>query len=180
MMCATHNSHFLACFEPGLGLVLLIRCSPSTAVSPGNEIEIFQNTILQANIRSHSAKKICGDAVYIDKVEKSITRPVLEVEKSFLGQNGVEFQVKMIENIKRGKTMKLRTLCASYLFSSWNLKNLIFSLQNVSKGSRMILAQMAHNIYMSNLTLKSTQKLLLNFISTIDNNETAVFCRHPY
>ena len=98
----------------------------------------------------------------------------MEVEKSFLGQNGVEFQVKMIENIKRGKTMKLRTLCASYLFSTWNLTNLIFSLQNVSKGSRMILAQMAHDIYMSNLTLKSTQKLLLNFISTIVNNETAV------
>ena len=39
----------------------------------------------------------------------------------------------MFENIKRGKTMKLRTLCASYLFSSWNLKNLVFSLQMYQK-----------------------------------------------
>ena len=38
----------------------------------------------------------------------------------------------------------------------------------------MILAHMAHDIYMSNLTLKLTQKLLLNFISTIVNNEKAV------
>ena len=71
--------------------------------------------------------------MYIDKVEKSITRTVLEVEKSFLGQNGVEFQVKMIEKIKMGKMMKLRTLCATYLFSSWNLKNLVFSLQMYQK-----------------------------------------------
>ena len=72
-------------------------------------------------------------AVYIDKVEKSITLSVLGVEKSFLGQNGVEFEVKMIENIKMGKTMKLRTLCATYLFSSWNLKNLVFCLQIYQK-----------------------------------------------
>ena len=65
--------------------------------------------------------------MYIDKAEISIAWPVLEVEKCFLGQNGVEFQVKMIEKIKLGKTMKLRTLCAT--FSSWNLKNLVFSLQ---------------------------------------------------
>ena len=51
--------------------------------------------------------------MYIYKAEKSITRPVFEVQKRFLGQNGVEFQAKMIENIKNGKTMKLRTLCAS-------------------------------------------------------------------
>ena len=43
-------------------------------------------------------QKICGDAVYKDKVKKkSIARPVLEIEKSVLGQNGVEFQVKIIE-----------------------------------------------------------------------------------
>ena len=44
----------------------------------------FQNTILQANIGSQSAKNTCVDAVYIyyiDKVEKSITRTVLEIEK---------------------------------------------------------------------------------------------------
>ena len=39
----------------------------------------------------------------------------------------------------------------------------------------MILAQMAHDIYMLNLILKLTQKLLLNFISTIVNNEAAVY-----
>ena len=43
-----------------------------------------------------------------------------------------------------------------------------------SQGVNLQGAQMAHDIYMSNLTLKSTQKLLLNFISTIANNETAV------
>ena len=48
-------------------------------------------------------QKICGDAVYKDKVKKkSIARPVLEIEKSVLVQKGVEFQVKMKwnENIK--------------------------------------------------------------------------------
>ena len=67
------------------------------------KLKFFKNTFLQANIRSQSAKEICGDAVYIDKVGKSITRPVSEVEKSFLGQHGVEFQVKMIGNIKIGQ-----------------------------------------------------------------------------
>ena len=38
----------------------------------------------------------------------------------------------------------------------------------------MILLQMSHTIYMSNLTLKLTHKLGLNLISTIVNNETAV------
>ena len=38
----------------------------------------------------------------------------------------------------------------------------------------MILSQMSHTIYMSNLTLILTQKMGLNFISTIVNNETAV------
>ena len=38
----------------------------------------------------------------------------------------------------------------------------------------MILSQMSHTIHMSNLTLKLTQKMDLNFISTIVNNETAV------
>ena len=44
----------------------------------------------------------------------------------------------------------------------------------------MILCIMCYDIYMSNLTLKSTQKLLLNFISTIDNNEAAVKCILAY
>ena len=46
----------------------------------------------------------------------------------------------MIENINMGKTMKMSTLCATYLLNM----------------------------------LKSTPKLLLNFISTIVNNEAAV------
>ena len=39
----------------------------------------------------------------------------------------------------------------------------------------MILCIMCYDIYMLNLTLKSTQKLLLNFISTIVNNEAASY-----
>ena len=71
------------------------------------KLKFFFNAILQANIRSQSAKEICRDAVYIDKVGKSITRPVSEVEKSFLGQHGVEFQVKMIGNIKIGQNNEI-------------------------------------------------------------------------
>ena len=67
--------------------------------------------------------------------------------------------------------MKFHALCASYLFSPWSLKNLVFSLPN---SSGMILSQMSHTIYMSNLTLKFTQNMGLNFISTIVNNEAAV------
>ena len=69
-----------------------------------------------------------GCCVKRSSEKKSITRQVLEIEKSVLGQNGVKFQVKIIENIKMAKTMKLRTLCASYLFSTWSLKKLLFSL----------------------------------------------------
>ena len=59
----------------------------------------------------------------------AITRPILEIEKRILGQNGIEFQEKMIENIKLGKTLVLRTLHASYLSSTRNHKNFLFSLQ---------------------------------------------------
>ena len=38
----------------------------------------------------------------------------------------------------------------------------------------MILSQKSHTIYMSNLTMKLTQKMGLNLISTICNNETSV------
>ena len=46
----------------------------------------------------------------------------MEIEKRVLGQNGIEFQEKMIENIKMGKTPILRTLYASYLSSTRNLQ----------------------------------------------------------
>ena len=53
----------------------------------------------------------------------------MEIENSVLGQNGIEFHEKMVENIKMAKTLQLRTLYASYLSSSRNLKNLVFSFQ---------------------------------------------------
>ena len=86
-------------------------CTP--AVSPEKEIKFFLNAILEANWWSARATKYVGMLCTKIKWKK-----VLEIEKSFLGQNGVEFQVKIIENIKMGKTMKLRTLCATYLISS--------------------------------------------------------------
>ena len=35
----------------------------------------------------------------------------------FLGQNGIEFQEKMVENIKMAKTLQLSSMYASYLIS---------------------------------------------------------------
>ena len=62
-----------------------------------------------------------------------MTQPVFKIENIVLGQNGIEFQEKMIKIIKMGKTQKLRTLYASYLSSTRNLKNLVFSLQIYQK-----------------------------------------------
>ena len=62
--------------------------------------------------------------------EKSITRVLGHNGITrVLGHNGIEFQEKMIESIKMGKPLQLCTLYASYLSSTRNLKNFVFSLQ---------------------------------------------------
>ena len=55
-----------------------------------------------------------------------------------------------------------------------------FSWLWIPNGSGMILSQMSHTIYMSNLILKLTQNMGLNFISTIFNNETALKCNQNF
>ena len=44
------------------------------------------------------------------------------VEKSVLGQNGVEFRDKCIETPNSCKTQELRTLYALYLFATKNIE----------------------------------------------------------
>ena len=60
------------------------------------KLNILENSIFRSQLTvSHAKKKYFWVAVYIDK-----ENIVLEIEKRVLGQNGVGFQVKIIENIK--------------------------------------------------------------------------------
>ena len=53
----------------------------------------------------------------------------MELEKSVLGQNGVEFRDNFIKILKRCETQELRTLYALYLFATEKIENSWISLK---------------------------------------------------
>ena len=108
----------------------LLANTCSKAVSHGNKIEKSEKYIFFMLNYIFRLPKLCIGLIYNIKLKmiKCNSDSFGAKNENVLGQNGVEFQEKSIETPNGVETLKVRTLCALYLFSNMKIENLVISL----------------------------------------------------